>query len=445
MRWISHVVLMSRTTGRRTRPSQPLVAVMALLLAVAAAASEEAPTWVTADPDGQPLVHLYFFWSQRCPHCLEALPVVEQLAQKSWIQVHSYELTSSRAHVGRYVDMAAALGHEARSVPAFFVCAEMLVGFDSADGTGRQLLKMTEACRARAVAAGTETQLGPGAVEPHRAEDESSPVITVPVLGDIDARDYSLPLFTLLIAGLDAFNPCAFFVLLFLLSLLVHAQNRARMALIGGIFVFFSGLLYYLFMAAWLNLFLLLGTAPVVTLVAGMIATAIGLLNVKDYLAFHQGPSLTIPEDVKPRLFRRMRGLLAADRPGAMLLATIALSLAANSYELLCTAGFPMVYTRVLTLHGLTPLQHYAYLALYNLIYVLPLLVIVAVFTATLGRRKLTQWQGRLLKLLSGLMMLGLGIVMLVAPELLGQLWVGAAVLGVALLVTGAATLVKRA
>ena len=84
------------------------------------------------------------------------------------------------------------------------------------------------------------------------------------------------------------------------------------------------------------------------------------------------------------------------------------LALAANMYELLCTAGFPMVYTRTLTLHGLESSTYYLYLALYNLIYVIPLIIIVGVFTLTLGARKLTVNQGRLLKLLSGLMMLEL-------------------------------------
>jgi cytochrome c biogenesis protein CcdA len=133
-----------------------------------------------------------------------------------------------------------------------------------------------------------------------------------------------------------------------------------------------------------------------------------------------------------------MRALLAADRLGAMLLGTLVLALAANSYELLCTAGFPMVYTRVLTLNELPAPVYYGYLALYNLIYVLPLLAIVLVFSLTLGARKLTERQGRILKLLSGFMMLGLGLVMLSAPELLVQPWVGILLL----LIAGLSTLV---
>ena len=127
-----------------------------------------------------------------------------------------------------------------------------------------------------------------------------------------------------------------------------------------------------------------------------------------------------------------------------MLGATVLLGTAANFYELLCTAGFPMVYTRVLTLHGLPAGTHYLYLALYNLIYVIPLLVIVLVVTFAAGRRQLNEREGRLLKLLSGLMMLGLGLVLLLAPERLSSLWTAFALLGAAVALTALAVAVER-
>ena len=270
------------------------------------------------------------------------------------------------------------------------------------------------------------------------------PGLSVPVFGTIDAGTLSLPLFTLAIASLDAFNPCAFFVLLFLLSLMVHARSRPRMLLVGGTFVFFSGLVYFLFMAAWLNLFLVVGGAPWVTLIAGLVALTIGVINVKDFFLFRQGPSLSIPDGAKPGLFKRMRGLLGAENLGTMMIGTVTLALAANSYDLLCTAGFPMVYTRVLTLNALSGWEYYGWLVAYNLIYVLPLLAIVLLFTFTLGARKLSERQGLVLKLLSGTMMVGLGLVMLFAPEALNSLWMGAGLLLLAAVVTTAAALLTR-
>jgi hypothetical protein len=216
---------------------------------------------------------------------------------------------------------------------------------------------------------------------------------------------------------------------MFLLSLMVHAGSRKRMALIGGVFVLVSGLLYFVFMAAWLNIFLVVGELALITTLAGLVAIVIALVNIKDFFWFKQGVSLSIPEHAKPGLYQRTRNLLKASSLPAMLGGTAVLAVAANSYELLCTSGFPMVYTRTLTLQALPTATFYAYLALYNLIYVTPLLVIVGIFTVRFGARKLTEDEGRVLKLLSGLMMLMLGLVLVFAPTLLNDVGTALALL----------------
>lgn len=368
---------------------------------------------------------LHFFWSKTCSHCEAARPFVEALpARLPWLAMHSYEVSADAANRERYRAMAAELGEEARIVPAFIFCGRMEVGFDDAETTGRALEAALVRCHGGSPAADEEA------------------VLTLPLLGRIDPAHGSLPVFTLVIAGLDAFNPCAFFVLLFLLSLLVHAGSRARMLYVGGVFVFFSGFVYFLFMAAWLNVFRWLGELSFVTAAAGALALVVAILNIKDYFLFKQGPSLSIPESAKPGLFQRMRGLLKADSLAALTVGTVVLAVAANSYELLCTAGFPMVYTRLLTLADLPPGAHYAYLAAYNVVYVLPLLAITLAFTFTLGSRKLSEAEGRFLKLLSGLMMLGLGVLLLAAPQALNDLRVALALLVGAV---GGAWIVDRA
>ncbi len=216
------------------------------------------------------------------------------------------------------------------------------------------------------------------------------------------------------------------------------------MLLVGGIFVAFSGLMYFAFMAAWLNFFLLIGQLAWITVAAGAVAVAIGVVNVKDFFAFKQGVSLSISDSGRQDIFRRARMILAADRLPAVVGATALLAIAANFYELLCTAGFPMVFTRLLTLHETGTAARYGYLALYNLIYVLPLVAIVVVFARTLGARKLDERQGRLLKLLSGLMMLELGVLLLVAPERTSDVTLTLAMIAVALGATWVAARATR-
>ena len=384
------------------------------------AGPEDPSFWYGRDEAGEVQLRLFFFWSHSCPHCKEAIPVLQGLQQKyPWLSLLGYELQEDARHRDFYRELARHFDDDARSYPGFFFCNTMLIGFDHEGRTGQYIEDKLLECRAD-LAAGKSL---PSPMTPGKA--------TVSMMTGIDIRGMSLPLITLVIAGLDAFNPCAFFVLLSLLSLLVHAKSRRRIFFVGGVFVLFSGLIYFVFMSAWLNFFLLVGALGWVTFIAGAVASLFALLNIKDYFLFGVGPSLSIPDQAKPGLFQRMRGLLQADNLPALVLGTVVLAVAVNSYELLCTSGLPMVYTRLLTLEALPASRYYLYLAAYNLIYVLPLLFIVSLFAITLGSRKLQAAEGRLLKLLSGLMMLGLGLVLMFVPEWLNSLLIaGGLILG---------------
>ncbi|MEN8169547.1 MAG: thioredoxin family protein [Pseudomonadota bacterium] len=376
--------------------------------------------WYHVDAQGEVSLRLYFFWSSLCPHCDTARPLVENYAaQNPWLELESMEVSASGAHRKLYRELAASLGAEARSVPAFFYCGGMQVGFDAEQG-GAELFRGIEACRERLLA----------------GEGMAGPQASAKLPLGIERNDIGLFTLTIMLAALDAFNPCAFFVLLFLLGMLAHAHERRRMLLVGGVFVFFSGLLYFLFMSAWLNLFLLMGVMRSVTTGAALLALLAAGINIKDALLPGHGVSLSIPDGRKPGLFQRMREMLKMKGTPGLLLATIVLALLANSYELLCTSGLPMVYTRILTLETLPTVQYYLYLLLYNLVYVVPLAVIVLLFTLGVARGKLQNLGGRLLKLLSGLMMLGLGLLLLLAPEWLSSPWSTVLIIALALLLT---------
>lgn len=373
--------------------------------------------WFHVDAQGEVHVDFYFFWSDTCPHCRKAKPFIGKLPDAyPWLSLHSYNINEQgQENARRFTEMLVDAGERSFAVPAFFYCGKIHYGYGSDETTGEYLRKEILSCRENIL-------IDLGGKEKTPAPQSGQPKIALPFFGEIDPATVSLPVFTLIIAAVDAFNPCAFFILLFLLSLLVHAQSRARMLLVGGIFLFFSGLIYFIFMAAWLNLFMMMGEIKAVTLIAGIFAAAVSAINIKDYFLFKRGISLSIPDGAKPKLYQRVVGLINVDNLPSLIVGTIFLALAANAYELLCTAGFPMVFTRILTLNELPPPTYYLYLIFYNVVYVIPLLIIVLTFTFTLGSRKLTEEEGRILKLLSGLMMLGLGGLLIFAPVLLNNL-----------------------
>lgn len=389
---------------------------------------------------------VYFFWGEGCPSCKHEKPFLAQLERKyPELKIKSYEVWHSRENAELFSRMARAYGTKVEVVPTTFIGDfEPLVGYFDDEVTGKSIETAIRHC------------IEYGCTDPiEKLGEFSSPakkgilleerkVIRLPLFGEIDTSKISLPVLTIVIAGLDGFNPCAFFVLLLLLSILVYAHSRKIMLLIGGTFVFFSGFVYFLFMAAWLNLFLLFGQLREITVFAGAIAVIIAAINIKDFFFFKRGISLGIPEEAKSKLFGLARNLLKTTSRPSMIVGTIVLALAANTYELLCTAGFPMVYARALTLRNLPVFQYYLYLVFYNVIYVIPLMVIVLVFSATLGTRKLSERQGRVLKLISGTMMLYLGFVLLLKPDLLNNIFVSAGLLALSLATTGIMILITR-
>ena len=263
-------------------------------------------------------------------------------------------------------------------------------------------------------------------------------VIDVPFFGRVNLSEMSLPAITVMLGLADGFNPCAFFILSFLLGTMAYARSRRRIALIGGIFVFFSGFIYFMFMAAWLNVFLLGTELFILTLAAAAVAIVAGVINVKDFFFFKKGVSLTLPTKQKERFTGRVKNLLENDSLIGLVTGTVILAVTVNMYELLCTIGFPFVYTRTLTLNSLTGFEYYMYLAFYNVMYVIPISIVVAAFAITLGSKKFGVEGVKNLKLVSGLMILFLGFVLLIDYRMLENITVTMSLLVGAVLISGA-------
>ena len=251
----------------------------------------------------------------------------------------------------------------------------------------------------------------------YTAPVEAPEGIELPWIGYIRVRDWGLPAFTLLIGLIDGFNPCAMWVLVFLLSVLVNLQNRRKIAAIAGTFVIVSGLAYFAFMAAWLSFFTLVGIARPLQIALGILAVLIGAINVKDFYAFKKGITLSIPESVKPGIYSHVRRIVTTDYMSVAIGLSVILAVVVNVVELMCTAGFPAVYTQILTLQQLPNWKNYLYLGLYNAAYMLDDSLMVIAFVVTLSHRKMRQVEGRWLKFISGIVVLVLGMTMLFRPD----------------------------
>jgi hypothetical protein len=299
----------------------------------------------------------------------------------------------------------------AASVPVFHVGNRLIVGFDRPESMQPRFARILEAwtrpCRQAIGAAGGDDGTSPDQEE----------AIDVAWFGRLDARRLGMPLFTVAIGLVDGFNPCAMWVLLLLLSILVNLRDRTRILAIAGTFVLVSGAAYFAFMAAWLNVFEWIGMLRPVQVTLGLAAVAIGLVHVKDFFAFKRGISLSIPEAAKPGIYARIRRIVTAENLPAAIAAAFVLAVLVNMVELLCTAGLPALYTSILTQRDYSPAARYGYLGLYIAAYMFDDALMVAGVVVSLARFRLQETGGRWLKLVSGGVILALGLTMLLRPE----------------------------
>jgi hypothetical protein len=244
------------------------------------------------------------------------------------------------------------------------------------------------------------------------------------------AKRFPFPAFVFIIALADGFNPCAFTVLIVLLSLLTHTKSRRKMLLIGGVFILTSAFMYFLF----IMVLTLVGSwifgqyGSVLLKVLGAIVVIAGLINIKDFFFFKKGISLTLSDERRNKIFRHagkiVRKVDLADNKRSIamaLLGTAALAALVNLVELGCTAMLPAAYMSALfnNYGNSVGFFHVAYTAFYSIVYVLPLFAILGDFLYSFKSDRLTEDQARMLKLVGGLIMLGLGLVLLLKPDLL--------------------------
>ena len=362
------------------------------------------------------------FVRQGCPHCEAAKEFIDKLKKNEpELQILYHDVAQDTQALSRLTNLAVQHGVKHLGVPTFYLKGELIVGFHSPETTGKQLKDLLE--RPPPL---PESGNSDGACPPQSTTSCDSPKVSrqvephtihLPWLGSYSLQDIGLPLFTILLGLLDGFNPCAMWVLLFLLSLLATLRDRRKMFLIAGTFVVVSGLVYFTFMAAWLNLFLFIGVSRLTQIVLGSVAIIIGGINIKDFVAFRQGISLTIPESAKPGLYSKVRQVIQAENLAGALLGIVILAILVNFIELACTAGFPALYTEILTSRNFEWWQYYGYLAIYNMAYMADDALMVTIAVVTLSHRKLQEREGRWLKGISGLVMLGLGLTLLAVPE----------------------------
>lgn len=411
----------------------------------------------TPEPDGYP-VYIYLFWGEGCPHCAVAKPYFESLAEKyPEIELRTYEIYENDENRQLFFDMAANHGFEVSGVPTTLVGPYYLVGYseelnpdieevvvyciqNGCLDAGAGLVKDAPAAPSKAVeqTAAPDPTSTPAAqststLPPPTVELPKSNLLDLPFIGPVNLEQQSLALSTALIAFVDGFNPCSLWVLSMLMALVLHTGSRKKVLFIGLIFLTVTASIYALFIAGLFSVLRLVSFMGWVQFLVAAIALGFGIVNIKDYFWYKTGVSFTISEKHKPGIFQSIRRVITSSESiWGLAGATVVMAAGVSLVEFSCTAGFPVLWTNLLVAQGVSAGSFALLLLLYLLIYQLDELVIFGTMVVTLKASRLEEKQGRILKLIGGVLMLALAVVMLINPNLMNDLATSAAIFVVA-------------
>jgi hypothetical protein len=396
-----------------------LLRLFAVLLCCLAASAVRAQTANTAAS-----VDIYVFWHAGCPHCSRELEFLDRLAgERAAIRVRKFEVLH-KANDDLMVAVGRALDADVSSIPFTVVGDVVFIGYLSDATTGAAIAARADECakhgcpdtvRALVASSAAERSAQPA---PGRRQGVALPdTIELPFVGPIATGTLPLPLLTVTLAALDGFNPCAMWVLVFLLGLLAGMKDRRRMWVLGGTFVAASALVYFLFLAAWLNLLLFLGALLWIRAAIGVVALAGGAYYLREFVTNRNAACKVTSRERHRKAFARLGELSRRDRLLAAAGGMVLLAFAVNLVELLCSAGIPAVFTEVLTLSQLPVWQYYAYLVLYIIVFILDDLIVLGLAPKTLEVVGATARYARYSNLVGGLALVAIGALLVLRPE----------------------------
>ncbi len=350
---------------------------------------------------GEP-IEINFFYSATCPHCAAEEEFLKGLEKKySEIKINRYEVVSDRENQKLLQDFFAKYKvpeNEQGWVPATFTPTKYFVGFN--EQTGKDIESCLKEC------------LG--------GEKTAAQILKVPILGNVDLSKMSLAGLTFVLGILDGFNPCAMWILVILISLLIPLRSRKKIALVGGIFIFAEGLLYFLFMTAWLNIFLAIKYGLLTRILIGIFGIVFGVWRIKDFLTWKPGVCKVVGDSKSQgKIMDKMNRVLKATTIPAMVAGVILLAFGVNLVEFLCSAGFPVMYTRILAIQDIGAFQHYLYLFFYIIFYMLDDLIIFGIAFFAFGRFAFSEKYNKYSTLIAGVLIFVLGILLIFKPGLL--------------------------
>ena len=363
-------------------------------------------------------VNLYLFHSSTCPHCKEERAYLKDLKKKyDYLKVKEYEVHDSMSVTEQVRD---GLGIKESYVPITIVGSDYIIGFSSATKSDIEALieEYHDSDYCDVVNAIIKGKKKKKCKEKNKEVSSNSTIKNIPILGKVDVKKASLPIISIVIGLVDGFNPCAMWVLLFLITMLINMKDRKRMWVLGFTFIISSALVYLMFMLAYLKV----ASSLIETwfkYVIAIVALVGGIINLRSYFKERKkdiGCSVT---DAKKRrkIVDKIKKILSEKSFIFAFIGIILLAFSVNLIELACSAGLPVMFTNIIAINHVSGPLTALYFFLYLLFFMLDDIIVFSVAMITFKVTGISNKYSKYSHLIGGIIMIIIGLLMAFKTE----------------------------
>ena len=372
-------------------------------------------------------LNIYLFYGEGCPHCAAEEKFLESyLEDKSYIKLHKYEVYNNKENIDKYIKIHEMLNDNGNAIPYLIIGNNSITGYSS-DATPERIRSTINYYRN--VNYKDEVGIYLGVVNENETGNENTSIengnqkyegsqYDIPIIGKKDAKDVPILISSILIGLVDGFNPCAMWILIFLISMLLGMKNKKRMWTLGITFLVSSAAVYFLFLISWLNLAVFLNEIVYIRLGIAMVAVIFGVYSILKFLNRKEDDGCEVVDTKnRKRIINAIKKIVKEKSFILALLGIVLLAASVNVIELLCSLGLPVMFTEILAINKISGGIQILYSLIYVFFFLIDDIIVFVIAMKTLEIKAISNKFGKYSHLIGGIIMLLIGLLMILKPE----------------------------
>ena len=358
------------------------------------------------------IVPISVFEREDCGHCQDLAEFLNQYAQEEpAIHIINIDIYTKEGEVlyNKFTDIFKL----PQVTPIIFVGNKAIIGFDGSDGIGQQIKSLVNESKSKKTYAVEEFLKTASDKDDDIAAELKQ--VKLPLIGYINIRNYSMGALAVILGFVDGFNPCAMWVLVMFLTILLKAGSRKRMLQLAGLFIIAETVMYYAIMSVWITAWNFVGLDRIVTPLVGLIAIGAGCFFLYEYRKY-KGACKVINFKQKQKIQSKIECLVNSPLTLAGIIGILGLAFSVNIIEFACSIGIPQAFTKILDINNLSWLTRQFYISIYIIFYMIDDLIIFGGALYAFSKLNLAHKYSQLSNLIGGILMIILGLLLIFAP-----------------------------